>query len=844
METGARLGPYEVVARIGAGGMGVVYRARDTRLGREVAIKVVTEAFSQDPDRLKRFEQEARATSALSHPNIVSVFDVGSEAGQFYVVTEFLQGMTLRQAIREGSLPARKLISYGEQIALGMAAAHSQGIVHRDLKPENIFLTKDGRIKILDFGIAKLDPKAAAVESAEAVTVTQPGVLMGTAGYMSPEQVRGEAVDARSDIFSFGSVLYEMAAGKPAFNGETPVEVMTAILRKEPDPLTGPLEDVVRRCLEKKREDRFQSARDLAFTLETLARTTTQSRTPLAPSSGVTRRRLLPWAIGAPAVAALGGAWYVGRATAPKPRVDFRRITFRRGYVTSARYSPDGQTIIYGAAWGGEGVRLYSGRPDQPEYRALDLPPAHILAISSKSEMAMLGANRPQAPMEREGTLLVAPLAGGAPRELIKGVQSADWSPGGDQLAIVRPFARYRLEYPAGKTLYETDGKIADPRVAPDGAVVAYIDQPRAGDDAGFVAIIDRSGQRKRLSRDWRSCQGLAWSPKGDELFYTAASRSGGRQLYAVSLAGRERTVASEADRLLLHDVARSGQCLVTHEMYRYGLIASDGGEQGEKDITWLDTGQLSDIAPDGKTVMFHEGGAAVGGKPLAYLRRLKETQPVQLGAGLHPMLSPDGQWAACLTNDAKTEIMLLPVGAGESRKLARGALENINYVRWLRSSRGLLVSGSEKGRQTRIYAQDIESGVPQPISPEDVGLCAAPLTPDGRFCVGCSHGTGFLVPVEGGPARPLPGFKRGDEVIAFSADGRLAYVQLLGTTPAQVEQLEIATGKRSPWRTFLPANLAGITGVGPISLAPDLRAYAYNYESLVSELYAVDGVL
>jgi len=831
--------------------MGVVYRARDGRLGRDVAIKLVPEEFSNDPDRRKRFEQEARAASALNHPNILTVFDIGTENGRLFVVMELLEGKTFRQVIAEGKLPVRKVLAYAEQIALGMAAAHEYGIIHRDLKPENIFLTRDGRIKILDFGLAKLSAGNESGETREALTVTRPGVVVGTAGYMSPEQVRSEALDARSDIFSFGAVLYELCAGKPAFDGGTGVEIMSAILRTDPPPVTQsspdappPLDDLVRRCLEKRREDRFQSARDLAFTLGSLQHTSSQRTSGADSKPPIARRRLLPWLAGVPLAASWAGAYYFGRSATGRRGGEFRRLTFRRGYVPTARFSPDGQTIIYSAAWGAEDVRLYSGRRDRPEYRALDLPAAYILAISSLGEMALLSSQRPKMPMEREGTLSVAPLAGGSPRELVRNVQSADWTPDGKELAVVRPFQRYRLEWPVGKMLYETEGKIADPRVSPDGMHVAYVDQPQYGDDAGFVAIADRSGKRQRLSRDWRSCQGLAWSPKGDEVIFTAASKAGGRQLYAVSLNGQERTLAEEADRLLLHDVSRDGELLLTHESYRYGIFGSLADGQGERDLSWLDAGLLNDMSRDGKAVLFAEGGAAVGGNPLVYLRRAQDPQPVQLGTGRFPAVAPNMQWVACLADWEAAQILLLPVGAGDSRRLPTGPLSRIEYVRWLPDSRRLLVSGAEKGKPRRIYVQDIDGGLPHPISADGVALCAAALAPDGRHCVGCANGKGYLIPVEGGAPITIAGWKTGEELIAFSPDGSSAYVQLLDTVPARVERLELATGKRSPWKTFLPVNSAGITAIGPIAMTPDLRCFAYNCESVISELYVLGGAL
>ncbi|MFZ0279272.1 MAG: serine/threonine-protein kinase, partial [Candidatus Sulfotelmatobacter sp.] len=279
LTSGARLGPYEIVSPLGAGGMGEVYRARDTRLKREVAIKVLPPAFSLDGDRLRRFEQEALATAALNHPNILAVFDIGTYEGSPYVVSELLEGETLRERLRGGAIVVRKTLDYALQIAHGLAAAHEKGIIHRDLKPENLFLTKDGRVKILDFGLAKLtQPDSGTHTSMPTQTqATEAGVVMGTAGYMSPEQVRGTAVDPRSDIFSFGAILYEMLSGKRAFHGETAADTMSAILREEPPELnetnrsvSPALERMVQHCLEKNPEQRFHSASDIAFDLEHL----------------------------------------------------------------------------------------------------------------------------------------------------------------------------------------------------------------------------------------------------------------------------------------------------------------------------------------------------------------------------------------------------------------------------------------------------------------------------------------------------------------------------------------------------------------------------------------------
>src|SRR5882724_10216486 len=308
------LAHYSIISKIGAGGMGEVYRARDTRLDREVAIKILPANYATDADRLKRFEQEARATSALNHPNILTVYDIGTHEGSPYIVAELLAGAELRDQLNDGVLSERKAIDYAQQIAQGLAAAHERGITHRDLKPENLFVTTDGRVKILDFGLAKLRPQGDEPVSSEVATakqITDPGTVMGTVGYMSPEQVRGQPVDHRSDIFSFGAILYEMLSGQRAFRRETMAETMTAILKEEPPELTtlnsrvsAQLERVVSHCLEKRPEERFQSARDLGFALGAASPSGSRSAEVVGMTEKLGAPRLLSrerllWIIGA-----------------------------------------------------------------------------------------------------------------------------------------------------------------------------------------------------------------------------------------------------------------------------------------------------------------------------------------------------------------------------------------------------------------------------------------------------------------------------------------------------------------------------------------------------------------
>src|SRR5438132_4655076 len=475
---GTRLGPYEVVAPLGAGGMGEVYRAKDSRLKRDVAVKVLPASLSSDPDRLRRFELEAESAGRLNHPNILAIYDIGMHEGAPYVVSELLEGETLRDRLSAGTLTVRRAIEYARAIATGLAAAHEKGIVHRDLKPDNVFVTADGRVKILDFGLAKLtQPDFGASDATGLATAspgTEPGVVLGTVGYMSPEQVRGAPVDHRSDVFSFGAILYEMLTGARAFRSDSAIEPMSAILKEEPAELSEAgrnvspgLERIVRHCLEKNPALRFQSARDLAFDLESLSEISSTATRAL-PARPARRRALLPILVGLGVLALAAGAYLAGIRTS-RPRLPvFQRLTFQNGTVFFARFAPDAQTIVYSASWDGGPFHLFSTRPGSAESRSLGLPPAYIASISRDGEMAVV--LNPTGLALGAGTLARVPLAGGAPRAILQDVRLASWTPDGKNLAVTRMVGgRQRVEYPVGKPIYETEGFVNDLRVSPDG---------------------------------------------------------------------------------------------------------------------------------------------------------------------------------------------------------------------------------------------------------------------------------------------------------------------------------------------------------------------------------------
>jgi serine/threonine protein kinase len=420
LASGTKLGPCQIQSPLGSGGMGHVYRARDARLNRDVAVKILPGSFSTDPDRLQRFAQESRAAAAINHPNILSIYDIGDDRGAPYVVSELLEGETLRDRLRDNVLPSRKAIDYAQQIASGLAAAHEKGIVHRDLKPENIFITQDGRVKILDFGLAKFTRPEADASGNEPtpVVATDAGTVMGTVGYMAPEQVRGKPADARADIFAFVAILYEMLSGKRAFHGDSPVDTMTAILKEEPPDLAetnrnvpSALEGMVRHCLEKNPAERFQSARDVALNLAlTDVSTSSRGGMPAIPEEPSPHRGLLPVLGGLLLLGSWLGVYHFAKRTTASGNPTFHEITFRNGTVWAARFAPDGQTIVYGAACEGQPAEIFSTRFDSTDSRTLDLPPSQVLSVSSKGEMA-ISLHPTNTAFAQTGTLARVPLA-------------------------------------------------------------------------------------------------------------------------------------------------------------------------------------------------------------------------------------------------------------------------------------------------------------------------------------------------------------------------------------------------------------------------------------------------
>jgi eukaryotic-like serine/threonine-protein kinase len=833
--------------------MGEVYRARDSRLQRDVAIKVLPASFSQDADRLRRFELEARAAGVLNHPNITAVYDIGTHDGAPYVVSELLEGETLRGRLSGGALPPRKATDFALQMAHGLAAAHEKGIVHRDLKPENLFVTRDGRVKILDFGLAKLVHPEEKGRGTELPTATEPGVVLGTIGYMSPEQVRGQPADVRSDIFSFGAIFYEMLAGQRAFSGASAADTMSAILTKDPPDLSvtnknvSPgLDRIVRHCLEKNAEERFHSAHDVAFDLEALSGLSTPSAPALASPSGG-RRRLLP-AVAAAAVllAGLAGGLAAGKRVWSRPPPAYHQLTFRRGQVPSARFAPDGQTVLFSAAWEGKPLETFLGRLGSSDSRPYGLVGAEVLSISRSGEMAVSLGRHIVGAFKSSGTLArISVAGGGAPRQILEDVHFADWGPDGESLAIVRDIGgRERLEFPVGKILYETAGWIGHPRVSPKGDRVAFVDHALSSDDGGKIAVVDLAGNVKPLTDNFASAQGLSWAPGGREVWFTAATAGSNRSLWAVTLSGSTRILARATAPLTLQDIFSDGRVLVTQDPGRLGLLVHVAGEEKERDLSWLDWTIASDLSKDGKTVLFSESGEGGGPDYSVYLRATDGSPPVRLGEGLSSNLSPDGKWAITLRHaSTQPEIVLLPTGAGEARRLPSGGLI-VDRADWLPDGKSIVLMAREAGRGTRVYVQDLVGGQARPVTPEGYRLFRKTVSPDGRSFVALGPDKRiYLYPLGGGEPAPIPGFADLDIPAQWSADGQSLYVYRRGPPPARIFRLDIATGRKVLWKELVPADAGGIVDVVGVCVTPDGSSYAYSYARVLSDLFVVEGV-
>jgi hypothetical protein len=723
-------------------------------------------------------------------------------------------------------------------------------------------LTRDS-VKLLDFGLAKLRERDEQVPAdATRSALTEVGTTVGTIPYMSPEQIEGHEVDARTDIFSFGIVLYEMLSGRRPFAGDSRASLMAAIVEAEPPALSSlqprtpaSLERLVLRCLAKDPDDRWQTARDLAAELRWIAEAGSGATTAARRLTPRPRRAALWGAVaGAVLVAAAFAAmvpWMGRRPTVPI----YRQVTYRRGVVSSARFAPDRQSFVYSASWEGQPYAAFHGRPESPDVRDLQLPNARIVSISRAGDMAMLFGPQDIAQVFGTRTLARVPMAGGARRDMFTGVVDADWIPETDTVAVVRDPGGGRpwtVEFPVGTKVYEAPAAWSL-RVSPDGNRVAFFEGPSLfdGEPKAMITVVDKSGQKSTLSRGLAGI-GLAWAPSG-EIWFTATrprqNSTGGPQLLAVSLAGAERIVYSAPDWVVLHDISADGRVLLSRNTIRVNAVCQAPGEATERDLGWLVQSLAHGLSPDGRTLIFLDGlsGRTPTGNATLFRRSTDGSPAVSLGESrAGGALSPDGQW---VIGEMDANLILLPAGAGSTVTLPKGEVVAFGRAAWLGDSKRIVFTGESGDGKPRGYIQEIPAGLPRAITPPDALLANKAAVRDDHTVLGRIASTGMwrFFPIQGGEPQPVPALKPRDMPIQWSPDGRYLYtVEGAGgfASPAvDVFRVELTSGARVLWKTLSPSDPVGAeTLTRTLLITPDARSYCYSYMRRLGDLFVVDG--
>jgi Tol biopolymer transport system component len=852
---GKTLRSYRIESKLGAGGMGVVYKAVDSHLDRTVAIKILG-ASAANADHEKRFVQEAKSASSLNHANIVTIYDIDTQevdgAPVRYIAMEYVAGETLDHLIGRKGLRVRTALKYAAQIADALATAHAAGIVHRDLKPSNLMVTPQGVVKVLDFGLAKLNEEAEADAFAETVhgdgvPLTEEGTILGTVAYMSPEQAEGKKVDARSDIFSFGSIFYEMVTGQRAFAGKSKLSSLSAVLHKEPPPpsqavpdVPPELERIIARCMKKDPARRWQNMADVKVAVDELREETESSSIVLKRSGTLSSRAALPakgwWFLGALIlllVGLLAGA-YSARTYLRSAPITFQRLTFRRGDVTAARFGP-GDAIVYSAEWDGTPSALFSTQPGNREARPLGLPAGRILSISRAGEMAILLGGDPV------GTLASATFGGGAPREMLENVSAADWSPNGDTLAVVRTMGgKHRLEYPVGTVLYENDVRPQEsPRVSGDGKLVAFFDYDAEVGDYS-LCVVSLNQPKRVISRGWRAIGSLRWSPRGDEIWFSAGQPGSDPALYAVTLSGKQRFLTQAPGWIVMQDVAADGRVLLSVVNSRLGIRYLDFEHSAERDLAWLDASLLYELSSDAKNLLFVELSNGEGRNSAIYMRKTNGSAAVRLGYGNRPSLSPDGKWIICIRHEpGRSRLNLLPTGPGESRFLK---VEGVHFesLGWFPDSKRVVFTGNESGRPVRTWVYDLDSDVATPLTAE--GTRGSQVSPDGQWFVIADQHKLSIAPVGVRAPQIIGPLQNGEEVVRWSGDGHYLFMKQPEGDAIKISRLNIATGRKEPWQT-LKVPEPGAAFIGALALSADGKQCAFSFQHDLANLYLVKGL-
>jgi eukaryotic-like serine/threonine-protein kinase len=863
LSSGTKLGPYEIQSPLGAGGMGEVYRARDTRLDRTVAIKVLPNHLSNDPDLKQRFEREARAISSLNHPRICTLHDVGHQDDIDFLVMEYLEGETLAERVRKGPLPLKESLKIGIEVCEALEAAQRSGIVHRDLKPGNIMLTKNGA-KLMDFGLAKaavpgLSRAASAPLLSAAKTIseatplsplTSAGTVIGTIQYMAPEQIEGKEADARSDLFALGAVLYEMATGKRPFEGKSQISLASAILEKEPEPirtiqpLTPPaFERVVTTCLAKNPDDRFQNPHDVRLELEWIAKDLPQLTAQRPLTQAKPFARILPWLVTAAVALLAAGGGFLSRREKPAPH--YLNVSHREGTLTGARFTHDGETIVYSGRWEADAPQISVARVGSPESRPLGISSAEIASISSSDELAVFLGCEEAFYLNCGGTLAMVSLAGGSPRTLAEHVLQADWHPDGKRLVItVMSPDGPRLEFPPGHVLYQQRaGWFGHPRFSPDGSLIAFENHSIAGNDDGEVDLLDlKTGQHSVLFRS-ASVEGLAWSADGKELWF-AATKSGGwaDTIYAMRPGGRERVILT-SPQVRLYDISKDGRVLLSQETWLTQLIGLFPGDKAEHPYSWLDASFPIALSADGRVISFFEGGDvyALENDFQSYYRPTDGSPAVRLGVGM-ATVSPDGKWVVLGSNHniPKRPLQLQPLGPGQLRDLPTPGLEAFDKIGWSDDGREIVYEAQTSQGDWNVYTQSVASGPPVLVTTHERHSYPV-LSPDGKtLALRKQEGGVFLYPATGGQPVALKGASESEYPIRFVSGGKSLLVAEMTGHELAFTLVELASGRRELWkRISSEARASQLLFVG----TPDLKYYAYPNPRFSSVLYTVENL-
>jgi serine/threonine protein kinase len=844
---------YKIIAKLGEGGMGEVWRATDTKLNREVAIKILPERFAQDADRMARFTREAQVLASLNHPNIAAIYGVEERA----LVMEVVEGRTLAERIAAGTIPIDEALPIAKQIAEALEYAHEHGIIHRDLKPANLKITPEGTVKVLDFGLAKaLTGEAASSSMEDSPTLTymatQTGILLGTPAYMSPEQAGAKSTDRRTDIWSFGALFYEMLTRRRAFGGATTSDVLAAVIRSEPDwaalPEGTPLRigELLRRCLRKDPKQRLQAIGDARIEINEVLNNSDEREA--LPASMIKRRFPgLGWVavMGILLVAAAGAGWWTGQRNRNRTLqggISFQQKTFLPAQIGSTRFAPDGRSIVYQASLRAGESDLYMLRPEYPQAQAMGLHGALAFSISSKGELAVV-TNRSHYYTSRSGTLGKMPLGGELPRPVLENVRAVDWSPDGLTMAVVHAVdGRDVIEYPLGKVRYRSSGVLSDLRVSPKGDEIAFLEHPLAGDSRGWVAMLDRAGNKRTLSEEYFGEFGLAWSPQGDEIYYSAGD-SPVLKVFGVTPSGRPRVVLQGAGGLIVTDVSQDGRLLVVRSDVRSGIVALAPKTRVERDLSWLSSSWAPFLSADGRTILFTEEGGNGGLTYALCIRGTDGSAVVRLGEGLAQGLSPDRKWALSIVPTEPPKLMLYPTGPGEPREVKHGDLQLLQTAQWFPDGKRLLVCGSEPGRPTRCYIMDVSGDNRRAAGPE--GITSAWLAPDGSTVFG-SDGSGryFLFQAGGGaPVREVSTVPADYTMGDWSGDSYSILIYQKRQVPSRLERLDLATGTRTLVKLLAPSDPAGVSAIGSVSVTDSGSTYAFSYVRWIQYIFVVSGV-